>query len=392
MTTERIYLRLRQGTDFSFSLEQFSEGNGSWVDFDRVEHDDVTEVCVFVPGHLVWNGVLEIPKAIRKQPAAVAYAAEDLIAGDVEDLHLTWHGLSGSQCRLLAIAHSQLQSIIAYLQEKQVNPDVLLPEYFLADHEDGVFSVHLEGERAHVCTQTGKWVTVQASEVPTLVAVSVAPEEPLQVRLTGESDTFDLLAGQLESLPGVALERTRRDAGDSMESAVRDFANLNLLCRDYAVKKRGKSADWKTGLAVAAAILFSLQVLFYVAGGAWFSFQAAQQEKQVNALFQEIFPGTRQQADLQRQLKGYLNQGGSGESGYQAKIQLLSSSWNSVPGLVLESLRYDANRNEMVIQLKAKSLSDLDKVVSRLGQGSHQVELMAANELERGVLGRIRIR
>jgi general secretion pathway protein L len=72
----------------------------------------------------------------------------------------------------------------------------------------------------------------------------------------------------------------------------------------------------------------------------------------------------------------------------------LSSVWatGKAGELRLQSLRFDGNRGELVLQLRAANLSQLDTVVSKLSSSQFKAELLAANELEEGVSGRIRLR
>ncbi|WP_237061517.1 MULTISPECIES: type II secretion system protein GspL [Microbulbifer] len=390
------------------------EGDGSAADGATTPEFPVgSRVVLLLPGSWVWSGVESIPRAARKQSSAVGYMVEERLAEDVEDLHFVCQPRTGDLCSVYAIRHEKMAALSAQLQRLQWPVAAALPEYQLLDLLDTDVSLWLDGDRAHIWRAAGHGLTVRRRYLQPLLASLAEPgdersgESPdggspvgevsradHSLSLLGAGEQDEMAVAELESLFGHGLQRVEGDAGEYLLSRLRIPLLANLLVGDYRpVGSADESSWWIKPLKVAAAC-FVLQLMLFLAGGAYYSWQAGQQDAQARALFAELFPNARAGADVRRQIQGYLNQAGNGGAGFARQVTTLSQAWEQHRGepLQLQSLRFDGNRGEMVIQLQAASLGELDGFVGRLSSGQYRAELLAANELEDGVSGRIRLR
>lgn len=375
----------------------------------QLDFPENARALLLLPGNWVWSGVEAIPKAARRQSSAVGYMVEERLAEDVEDLHFLCRPISGEQCSIYAVAREKMDALHSQLQRLQWPVVAAVPEYQLLEPLNRDIALWIDGSQAHIWHKAGYGLTVHRQHLQPLLAhlaeagdsddegdegagsaESVAPE----LQLLGAEGGDALVVAELESLFGERLQRTERAAEEELLACARPDRLANLLSGDYQLDDGSDERDWWYKPAIAAVACFVLQLMLYLAAGGYYQWRAGGAESEAQALFGELFPRDRPSADIRRQIDGYLNQAAAGSSSFARQMQLLSGVWSQHKGgeLKLESLRFDGNRGEMVLQLQAPNLTDLDTLVGRLSNGEYKAELLAANELEKGVSGRIRLR
>jgi len=353
---------------------------------------------LLVPGSWVWNGLESVPRAARRQSSAVGYMVEEQLAEDVEDLHFVCEPVLGDLCSVMAVASDKLAAIKEQIQRLGWPVITAVPEYRLIAGDTS--TIWLDGDRAHFWAGAGKGLSVArplagviaeslfapATEDETGADADAAPA----LRILG--DPTDLELATFEQLGSV--ERVDGSPESAFASRVPTSVPGNLLTGAYQITLASDTGPWWKKPAIAVAVCFLLQLAFFVGAGTYYSVQASRADEAARALFSEIFPGDSPSADLRRQIMGYLNQSSGGGGEFAGQLQQLSKVWTSgsAGDLKLQSLRFDGNRGELVLQLRAANLGQLDSVVGKLGSGQYKAELLAANELEDGVSGRIRLR
>ncbi|WP_237056257.1 type II secretion system protein GspL [Microbulbifer sediminum] len=362
---------------------------------------------ILLPGSWVWSGLESIPRAARKQSAAVGYMVEERLAEDVEELHFICQPRAGNLCSVYAIQHRKMTALSGQLERLGWPVIAAVPEYQLLDLFETDVSLWLDGDRAHIWRRAGYGLTVRRRYLQPLLASltendadlavetsSTEVQSPPELSLLGAGEQDGLTVAELESLFGDGLRRVEAEAENQLLTRLRIPALANLLVGDYRPAGEAGDANWWLGPLKVATACFVLQLVLFVAAGGYYSWQAQRHDAQARALFTELFPNARAGADIRRQIQGYLNQAGGGGGGFASQVSALSRAWEQHRGeqLKLQSLRFDGNRGEMVIQLQAATLSELDGFVGRLSSGQYTAELLAANELESGVSGRIRLR
>jgi hypothetical protein len=284
-----------------------------------------------------------------------------------------------------------------------------VPEYQLLNLLDADINLWLDGDSAHIWHKAGRGLSVNRQYLQPLLeslepsmgdvegsgepAQGEAVRQPsLQLLGAGEADALSL--AELQSRFGEGFTRIDGSPEEYLLAHYKPERLANLLSGDYLLEQGTEEQYWWRKPALIVGACFALQPLLFVAAGSYYQWQANRAETQARALFSEIFPNSRPQEDLRRQIEGYLTQTGGGSGNFSRQMQLLSSVWSQHKGgeLKLQSLRFDGNRGEMVLQLRAATLADLDATVGRLSNGEFKADLLAANELETGVSGRIRLR
>ena len=373
-------------------------------DDDALKFQPEDRVVVLVPGSWVWNGLEAIPRAARRQSSAVGYMVEEQLAEDVEDLHFVCEPVSGDLCSVLAVSSDKLAALKGQIERLGWPVIGAIPEYRVLANTGDTSAIWLDDERAHVWLAAGKGLSV-ARPLAGVIAESLFTPSDLE---GGEGESAEPESGQsalrvfgdptpleLATFEQLATVET---AGEAPETTFLTSMGAgvpgNLLTGDFQITLASDTGPWWKKPAIAVAACFVLQLVFFVAAGSYYKVQAGRADDAARAMFSEIFPGDSPSADLRRQITGYLNQSSGGGGEFASQLQQLSQVWTTGKSgdLQLQSMRFDGNRGELVLQLRAANLGQLDAVVGKLSSGQFKAELLAANELEDGVSGRIRLR
>ncbi|WP_413665699.1 type II secretion system protein GspL [Microbulbifer sp. CNSA002] len=426
-----VLLRLSETADLTLRLHQWQEGNWQQValdsefaqafnpEFEAVEEQpefpqlnlpEGAKALLMVPGNWVWSGLETIPKAARRQASAIGYMVEEHLAQDVEDLHFACRPRTGDLCSVYAIDVEKIEALHSQLERLQWPLAAVVPEYELLSLIEGDIRLWLDGGQAHIWKGAGQGLTVNRDFLQPLLGSLLVDEggeseseddsesgEPIdnkQVVLLGAGEQDGLLIAELESQFGDGLQLNQRSAEEVFVERFKLGLLTNLLTGDYQLSSNKSAAVWWMRPAKVAAACFVIQLLFFVGAGAFYQWKGNQSEEQARAMFTELFPNTRPSAQMRRQLEGFLKGAGNQGGAFSTQMQQLSKVWIAHKGgaLKLQSLRFDGQRGEMVLQLQAENLSDLDAFVSKLSGGGIKADLLGANELKKGVSGRIRLR
>lgn len=383
---------------------EVSEGGQS----EHLSFEPEDRAIMLIPGSWVWNGLETIPRAARRQSSAVGYMVEEQLAEDVEELHFVCEPVSGDLCSVMAVASDKLAALKEQVERLGWPVIAAIPEYRVLSSGGNHSAVWLDAERAHFWQASGKGLSVArplagviaeslfapagevAGEVVKDGGAATIDSDVLELRVLGDPSELELATFQQLGEVTAAAETPEAAFLESVGNTVPG----NLLSGEYQVTLKSDAGPWWKKPAIAVAVCFVLQLVFFVGAGIYYKVQASKADEAAKALFTEIFPGDSPSADLRRQITGYLNQASGGGGEFAGQLQQLSTVWTTgKPGeLRLQSLRFDGNRGELVLQLRAANLGQLDAVVGKLSSGQFKAELLAANELEEGVSGRIRLR
>ncbi|KUJ84809.1 hypothetical protein AWR36_003975 [Microbulbifer flavimaris] len=361
------------------------------------------KVVLLLPGHWVWSGTEDIPKAARRQSRAVGYMVEERLAGDVENLHFVCQHRSGERCTVYAVDRERMSALRQAFNATGWSPLAVIPEYQLLDRGDDIDRLWLDGERAHLWQGRGLGLSVRRQYLrPLLDSLSgnasgdsaAADDEHPRHRLEALGVRDGMLEAELETLFGDRLELGDGQPEAELLARLKPAQLANLLTGEFKPDEPVGEQHWWRMPAKVAVACFVLQLAFFIAAGSYYHWRAASVEAEAQAMFTQLFPNDTPRADIRRQVEGYLRQSSGSAGGFASKMQELSRVWLQArgEGLRLQSVRFDGNRGDMVLQLQAENLTDLDNIVSQLSAGQVRAELLAANELEEGVSGRIRLR
>ncbi len=172
-------------------------------------------------------------------------------------------------------------------------------------------------------------------------------------------------------------------------------SSINLLSGEFTPKTVKKAGFRWQPVAMAATMLLGLNVLYLLASGFYFEVKAEQLRADSETLYREYFPQDKRIINIQTQVQNHLNRGAnSQQNGFIALLGQFYPNWKQHSNqLSLRSIRFNRDRQEMLLDIDSNSIEQLDQLRRALGE---QAELLSANENktqggQTGVKGRIKL-
>src|SRR5690606_10914543 len=366
------------------------------------------ETLVLVPGELVLLTQVRIPsRQLRQIKQALPYMVEELIADNIEEVHMALPNGKAEVDAPLAVAvirHHLLINWLDQLYQYGIQPDWMSPDslavpwrehsksFFVTKqrllYRDGphnaqaLFLGHADTLLGLLKTQTGSaeigalpryLIGAGIEDADRAQAVSEAVAERLQV----EPETTIYAETGPEVLAANAL-RMRDDT-------------INLLQGGYRMQqRRGNASAWRR-TAIAASIGLLIFCGVSAASGLWFSWRADQIEARTISLYRELFPQERRVVSPRKQMQAHLVgsvAGGASPLPLLAKTALGLRNNN----IQLDELRYSQQRNDLQLQLRAPTLDVFDRIKQQLDGVGLSVEINSAAERGSETVGRINIK
>ena len=378
---------------------------------------DAGATLVLVPGELVLLASVRIPsRQMRQVKQALPYMVEELIADNIEDVHLALPDFKPEENAAMPVAvvrHHLLIGWLDQLYQHGIKPDWLCPDSLAAPWRLHSRSFFVSGERiifrserfgAQVFFQTQTAVYLQllrrqfaADEIGAVPRYSVgsgaesataarALQQAIATEFGVEVDLAEYAESGDEVLATEALRE--RDALKGTSSLI------NLLQGGYAVRRQGGGAQWvRTIKAVAVALAVYIGVT--AASGIWYAWRARALEQQTFSFYRELFPQERRVVSPKKQMLAHV--GGSAVA--VSPLPLLTktalglrNNFSNNGAMQLDELRYSQQHNDLQLQLRTPTLEMLDKIKQQLNGVGLQVEIMSAAQRGQETLGRLHLR
>ncbi|MDG2471715.1 MAG: type II secretion system protein GspL [Pseudomonadales bacterium] len=181
-------------------------------------------------------------------------------------------------------------------------------------------------------------------------------------------------------------------------NAVRSFEqSLNLLQGDFRPKSDSAGSRRiikKTSLILSAVL--GLFMLVTLGGGSYLNYQADQYYADSVSIYKALFPQQRRVIDpikqLRRQLRGQIVGGTTSE--FLPLLDAASEAMSSLElttSAVISQLRYDAQRGQVVIDIRAENIDVLEAYKQKMVEQGLKVDILSANQNQGMINGRIQI-
>lgn len=153
--------------------------------------------------------------------------------------------------------------------------------------------------------------------------------------------------------------------------------DFSLLQGTYAPKRPQNRywLQWRFSGVLAVACL--LVYLCQTGGTVWQQHQQIQQlREQLRTEYQQLFPGERVTSNLTQQIQRKLQAAGVGahEHNFMTLVQALQQPLAALPDMRLDSVRYDANRQELRFGASAAGFQSFEQLKLQLEQAGYTVE------------------
>lgn len=340
-------------------------------------------VIALVPASDVQLKQVALPgKPTRQTAQALPYMLEEEQAEDIEQLFIAAGQVlqhEGQYSQQVAICRrDKLEQWLSALQDAGFTVSRMLPDALLLPEQQlpACIQLHeqwlLKQSPWQIAAVDASWWSdyLQLAAMPMLSSYSPWPEELQQPhQLMAPELPLALLASQLQQ------------------------NSFNLLQGEYKPKrKRDPQLDkWRASATLLVVVLVAFCSVQAV-GGWQASRQADAVNQQINALYQQTFPGERivnLRAQLQQKLAGTAT---GSEHSFLQQLNLLQTELAKVPDIRLDNLRFDGKRNELRFVASGNSFQSFDRLKSALEQAGFVVDQGALSNDGGKVQGSIAIR
>lgn len=375
-------------------------------------------VVAIIPATAVSITELDVPaKQQRQITQVVPFMLEDMLAEDLESVHLTIGNKGRNGLVPVAVVNkTALTDWLLALREAGVEPDYLLPENLLLPQQNDGWSLLIDQGRAVL--RTGVFNAYGFDESQLVVGAgalmaSMPPEmESVQLRCM-QTDDSDDMRDLIEDLEGVIKESGRpvslikeKSPYTAMEVLCEAFIAgsrknlLNLLQGEFKAREKSSTSNinWKP-VAILLGIWAVLQLGQFVFQSIYYSQKAASAETEAKTLFMKIFPDVKKVVDIRSQMKEKLSQ--SGDSGSAEFLSLMAETGQQIyqmnlgktPAVInLQRLSFDDAAGDLRLDVKAKNFQELENLKKNLEANGMQVELPSALQEGDQVSGRVKVR
>ncbi len=310
-------------------------------------------VIVLIPGCDVIFRDLTLPGRLNTQSLkALPFMLEDDIASDAEQLHITVLSHQGSQVQIAAVDHEQMQQWLSWLHDAGLTVQQLLPD---------VLALPLPDAEQWSLLQLGEqWLIRQSAWQGSVVDngwleawMNSIPARPLLHSYTPPAT--EIKASWAVSLCELPLQLLAEQI---------PAQPLNLLQGAFR-----KVSPWKQQWlqwqlpAILAGICLTLFIIGQ--GVEYYRLQQQQQQlqQQMTSLYRKLFPSEKRVINPRAQLKQHLQalQLSPQEHSFLNQLAQLAPQLSKNAGLELLQLRFDADKQEFRLQVKAKDFRMLDQ-------------------------------
>lgn len=322
-------------------------------------------VVALVPAADVVLKKVALPTKPNKQLLqALPYMLEEEHAEDIDKLHLALGkaGVSnGQHWQQVALCQRQRLALwLDWLQQAGFTVTRMVPDALLLPATDLPCCIELQ---QHWLLRQDEWqaTAVERSwwpdylallSLPTITSYSPWPEQLVQVHQQATPELPLMLLAQGLSTTDFTLLQGQ-------------FAPQKLPNRHWM--------QWRLTAALASTCV--LIYLLHLSALVWQQQQQLQQiELQLRTEYQQIFPGERI-INLSRQLQQKMQAvGGPQQQHFLSLLAALQLRLATMPDVRLDSLRYDANRQELRFNASAAGFPSFEQLKVQLEQAGYTVE------------------
>ncbi len=329
-------------------------------------------ISLILPAEVCSFFAVTLPtRKARWMQQALAYAAEELLAENVDDLHLALgEALPDGRLRVVAIRRQLLDDWLGQLRELgllivaiHVDADLLPRDgtQLLFIGERGLLGV---GE-TRLAFATEDW--------PQLSGLCPAPWH----------------AQGSESEPPLALDDYRQVDDPYAFLGSQRAAAINLAQGHFAVEVGNTGLGyWKPLFAVAGLILL-VQLGFNLSQAWYFQRQGDAYAEASLALYRELFPEDIRIVNMRAQFDDHLARGSGGQAGFLRLLDHAAAALEDGIPVTIGQLDYNQDRGDLALQVQAMDFPTLETLRQRLGDTGQSVQLGSASREGDGVSARV---
>ena len=285
------------------------------------------------------------PNKRRPSVQALAFAVEDQLTDDLDELHIAVGPADAQQRYPLLVIHKQrFKSLLAQLHERGLN----------------IVSVQVDAdllprEQACVAWWDGRWIVGGALD--TRLALSAQALETVKTGLP--ADLIELPVEGLNALLG----RSQRDA-------------INLLQGEFV--RTTKVVPWRSA-SIALLLIFATALGFTHLRSGFLEDEAARLYAQSEQRFKTLYPDQTRIVDLSVQLKALQQRGVDPQNGHMARLVQLTEQVIGASSVEVQRMEWRASAG-WTLSITAASFAELEQLRERGVQSALPISVANARQ------------
>nr|WP_232847127.1 type II secretion system protein GspL [Shewanella nanhaiensis] len=394
--SERLFIRLGTSSDQACSWLVWSEqeqeiiASGELKDASALssltERAGNRPVDVLVPSSAITLTSVELPeKGQRQAIQALPFMLEESLAENVDELHFVPGPRTDGELSVAVVAHQQMQDWLSWLHEAGLKVKNVVPDCLALPLDECQWAAIKFNQEYLVRTGEGSGVSLTQDWLDTLLPRLLPEGQETPVTVAGHSE----LAFAGADIKPQALELPMLVLAKGILSAP-----LNLLSGVYTPKREyGKNLLLWRNVAIVIAVALVLGLVNKGLNIHQMNTEQARLKAESEAIYKRAVPGSSRIVNLRSQMEKQLRsmQGGSGGSEFFTMLQGLEPAFTQVPELKPTTLRFDSVRNELRMQVIAKSYAQVEQFKT-IVSASYQLDSGAMNSGEDSVTSTLTLR
>ncbi|MGI2105988.1 type II secretion system protein GspL [Shewanella frigidimarina] len=398
--SERLFIRLGKSSEHPCSWLVWSEqeqeiiASGELSDAASLstlaERAGNRPVDVLVPAaNMTLTQIMLPEKGQRQALKALPYMLEESLATNVDNMHFVVGPREGEQLNVAAVAHEQMQIWLEWLHHAGLKVKRIVPDCLALPLEQCRWAAMSVGSEYLIRTSEGSGVSMpkawSAFALPKLL-IAAKPNDNESISVASYSD--DIV------FEGVEINNKPLDLPMMVLAKGILNAPINLLSGIYKPKHEYSKQllTWKnSAIVVMIAIVLALAnkgIAIHQLNN-----QTTELQAQSEIIFKQAVPGVNRIVNMRSQMGSELRsmQGQGGGAVFFEMLDGLKPAFSKVPELKPNTLRYEANRNELRMQVTAKTYGQID-TFKELVSKDYLLEGGAMNSSEESVTSTLTLR
>lgn len=339
----------------------------------------------------------------RHLARALPFALEEALIEDVAHYLIVPSGQANKKVRAYAVASELIERLLEECEHHHLKVHDLIPETRLLPDRNlicrSVFNHHQDAWLINLPGVFEGWVK-ETALTPVLESVLPGIEKEQLSIWAASLDQAKLLktnieTGFIDSFEEIELIAT--DGEQQLQAALTEkYTSLLTGAFEKREHKENKPAAWWRPLLAMSAVWLVLVAIYLLAENRLLSAQERMVRQASINLYKQLFPGERVRANgLERQFKEKLSSGSSGsQKGFLNLVNVTAQTYADKrlqEKLQLQSIRFNERLQELIVEVKAKSLNELQTLKQALEAQGIDAEVSSASNDETGVKGRLKI-
>ncbi|WP_298775203.1 type II secretion system protein GspL [uncultured Shewanella sp.] len=400
--SERLVIRLGQTAEETCFWLVWSEQEQEIIASGQLSHVDelstLTEraghrpVDILVPTSTITLTSVDLPEGNQRQAIkALPFMLEENLAQDVDELHFVVGKTQGSRLPVGVVSHEQMQLWLAWLSDAQLSIQRIVPDCLALPLEECHWAAMQFEEDYLLRTGESSGVALSKDWVDTALVHLIT-----QDHLATNNEEEITVAGYTElALAGTEIRQQPLELPMLTLAKGLASAPLDLLTGLYKPKREyAKYLSLWGNTAILFGVLFVLALVNK--GLTIYQMDAKTQtlKAQTEAIYKQVVPGSSRVVNVRTQIDGYLRglQGNTrGNSQFFSMLAGIEGGFSQVKELKPTTMRFDGARNELRMQVSAKSYGQIEKfkdIVSR----SYTLDAGAMNSTDSAVTSTLTIK